>query len=193
VVAQFAMRTFAVLISLSVIACAAAPDLDPDAAAPAAPAVEPPSNPDGAVFTQTEVWLSADGTSRVETRPITRDEERAIAARISGAQPLIWQDVSCGASFWLYDQPYYAGNRICFHGAGTAALALYPREVNGHWYTWQISSGSWYDAYNASGVLTPLPQPPGRSDASDSIYFAPYMYSPQFGLQSPLMTILLNG
>ncbi len=184
------MRPLLIAIVLSVTACTTAPSAASDAAAPA---VEPSSSPDDAVFTETEVWLDPDGTSRVETRPITAAQEHAVAARIGGAQPLIAQDLSCGSSFWLYDQPYYAGNRICFHGAGTASLANYPRLVGGHWYTWQISSGSWFDAYTASGVLTPIPQAPGPNDASGSMSFTAYQYLPQFSLSSPLMTLLLNS
>jgi hypothetical protein len=187
------------VLALSLAAACGSAPADIDAGPPPMPVA---AVSDGDVFTQTAVWLDADGTSRVETRPITLAEERAIAARIGAtpgtAQPLIQQDLGCGSSFWLYDGPNYSGNRICFNGAGTASLALYPRQVcvpfhGCSWYTWQIYSGSWYDAYTASGVLTPVPPPSGEPDANDQMYFSAYQYDPQFSGTQPLMTLVLNS
>jgi hypothetical protein len=191
-------------------ACGNPAPADPDAA----PAPDPTTVvADTDVFTETVVTLQPDGTSSTVARPITAAEERAIAARIGTAhgtaEPLIQQDPSCGSGFWLYDQPNYVGNRICFTGAGTAALALYPRQVCNRWfgcrwYTWQITSGSWYDASAASGVLTSIPEsapesenPAGSGSANPpdaarvQIGFSAYQYSPSFS-SPPLMTLLLD-
>ena len=191
----------ACILCVLAAACGGSPSTELDAAA-SPPAPVPATDAD--VFTETVVTLLPDGTSTSVTRPITAAEERAIAAGIGAApgtaQPLIQQDLGCTSSFWLYDGTSYSGNRICFVGAGTASLASYPRQVcvpfhGCSWYTWQISSGSWYDAYGASGVLTPLPLPPPQADANvdGRIYFSAYQYSPSFSTPEPLMTLVLNS
>jgi hypothetical protein len=149
-------------------ACGNPAPADPDAAPDPAPTA-PVADTD--VFTETAVWFNADGTTRVETRPITVAEERAIAARMIAApgkvHPLIAADPSCAGSFQLWDQWYFVGDRICFHGAGTADLSQYWRPVcfDGvcRRYDWQISRGSWWDDSTESGYWL-ADMPPNRPD-----------------------------
>jgi hypothetical protein len=108
---------WALLLTLSVVACAAADDQTELSA--------------GSVE-ETVVQLHADGSETVSTRVLSAEEaaaEIALRERLSAApseelgelqQPLT-RDVRCGpTSIWLNDQTEQRGSRICFFSDGVS-------------------------------------------------------------------------
>ena len=125
--------------------------------------LDPPAGEE--TFSETSVWLSPDGTTRVTERTITAREQRAqieardrAAAGEPGAQPLIAEDSACaGASLWLFDQVDLQGNKICFAGKGVTDLEQYPRwlcdKTTCYTLTWQLEHGGSYYSGTESGVI----------------------------------------
>lgn len=115
------------------------------------------------VFMQTIVTMTEDGSEQVTSEPITLAQEieenriREMIAdgiRVPQTRAL---DSSCnGNSEWLYDQPSFVGNRICFSHPGDGSnrpyvnidehdLASYPRGS-------YVCGSTTYTTYWAGGI-----------------------------------------
>jgi hypothetical protein len=141
-------KMFVGALILSAAACAPQQAADPDAAPePAPPEIDPTPITDATEFTQTAVWLGADGTVRTEARTITAGEQAAQRAARTGPTTWSYQDKACNPdSLRLWDRDNFSGNEICFHGAGTVSLGDFKRTTCGpvgcFSTDWRISTGS---------------------------------------------------
>ena len=180
------------LVSTTIIGVAAlalasctSPAASPAPDARAAEAADPSPVPDTAVFDETSVWVAADGSMRVATRPVTAGEQRARNAEREraahgGPIPEIARDTACsGSSFWLYDRQDWTGNEICFAGAGVQTLHLlgFIRPVCGPRFcyldTWLLHAGSYWAGVSPGALWTgPSPGYPVDGGVNYALEFA---------------------